>query len=144
MIKCKTRDFSGGPVVKTLVLLQWGSLVGELRSHMLCGPRRGKIQIKIKYKNTKSNTKQKQIIVIHWVYDECQDSFFSDLTSCNYPQLTGFQPHRLRADLQTFQAGPLLWSQGWAFSTSRCYKLLSQIHLSLCLMLFLWRGFSLR
>ena len=65
MIKCKTRDFSGGPVVKTLVLLQWGSLVGELRSHMLCGTRRGKIQIKIKYKNTKSNTKQKQIIVIH-------------------------------------------------------------------------------
>ena len=89
------------------------------------------------------NTKRKQIIVIPWVYDECQDSFFSDLISHNYSQLTGLQPHSLLADLQTFQVGPLLCSQGWGFSTSRCYKLLNQIHLSLCLMLFLWRGFSL-
>ena len=52
------------------------------------------------------NTKQKQIIVIHWVYDECQDSFFSDLTSCDYPQLTGLQPHCLLADLQTSKQAP--------------------------------------
>ena len=74
------------------------------------------------------------------IYGRCQDPFSSDLISCNYPELTGLQPHSLLADPQTLQAGPLLCSHGLGFSSSRCYKRLSQLHLGLCLMLSHWRG----